>query len=295
MMLIPTETRHGINVTGIVVLFINAFLHLLVTVKSFVELTEYVFKIPGVKFFLSERISQDPLENFFGCQRQRGRTGENPNVDQFCKNTQALRVINSVCAHVPRGNCRGRRNVIDIKKESKALPKRRRQRSKPRLLSKNKENNSVEVNSPEDERQVVRTILSAESTVEEGPISSERELSCDESTDDTLTIVSDLEVDLEISDLSSDENVEDNPKPTMTMDKVSPKGKERLLCESDSSNVQRWEEETGLDCEKTDDEIVRGYGIILRRKDLWTLKDQSWLNDQVSVKSNVNLNYFLNM
>ena len=295
MMLMPTETRHGINVTGIVVLFINAFLHLLVTVKSFVELTEYVFKIPGVKFFLSERISQDPLENFFGCQRQRGRTGENPNVDQFCKNTQALRVINSVCAHVPRGNCRGRQNVIDIKKESKALPKRRRQRSKPRLLSKNKENNSVKVNSPEDKRQAVRTILSAESTVEEGPISSEQELSCDESTDDTLTIISDLEVDLEISDLSCDENVEDNPKPTMTMDKVSPKGKERLLCESDSSNVQRWEEETGLDCEKTDDEIVRGYGIILRRKDLWTLKDQSWLNDQVSVKSNVNLNYLLNM
>ena len=77
------------------------------------------------------------------------------------------------------------------------------------------------------------------------------------------------------------------------MDKVSSKGKERLLC--DSSNVQSWEEETGLDCEITDDEVVRGYGIILRQKDLWTLKDQSWLNDQVSVKSNVNLNYCLNM
>ena len=292
MMLMPTETCHGINVTGIVVLFISVFLHLLVTVKSFVELTEYIFKIPGVKFFLSERISQDPLENFFGCQRQRGRTGENPSVDQFCKNTQALRVINSVCAHVPRGNCRGRHNVLDIKKESKALPKRRRQRSKPVLLSKNKENNSVKVNSPEDERQAVKTVLSAESTVEEVPIKSERGLSCDESTDDALTIASDLEVDLEISDLSCDE---DNPKPTITMDKVSPKGKERSLCESDSSNVQKWEEETGLDCEIPDDEVVRGYGIILRQKDLWTLKDQSWLNDQVSVKSNVNFNYFLNM
>ena len=109
-------------------LFISAFLHLLITVKSFVELTEYIFKIPGVKFFLSERLSQDPLENFFGCQRQRGRTGKNPNVDQFCKNTQALRVINAVCAHVPRGNCRGKQHHIDIKKESKPLPKRCRQR-----------------------------------------------------------------------------------------------------------------------------------------------------------------------
>ena len=220
----------------------------------------------------------------FGCQRQRGRTGENPNVDQFC--------INSVCAHVPRGNCRGRQNLIDIKKESKALPKCRRQQSKPRLLSKNKENNSVKVNSPEDERQAVRTILSAESAVKEVLSSSKRELSGDESTNDALTFASDLEADQEILDLSCDENVEDNPKPTMTMDKVSPKSKERLLCDSESSIVQRWEEETRLDCEITDDEVVRGYGIILRQKDLGTLKDQSWLNDQVSVKSNMNLNYF---
>ena len=57
-------------------------------VKSFTELVQFIFKIPGVKFFLSERICQDPLENFFGCQRQRGRTDENPNVQQFCKNSQ---------------------------------------------------------------------------------------------------------------------------------------------------------------------------------------------------------------
>lgn len=94
------------------------------------------------------------------------------------------------------------------------------------------------MNSPEDERQAVRTILSAESTVEEVPIGSEQELSCDESVDDALTIASDLEVDLEISDLSCDENIEDNPKPTMLpMDKVSPKCKERLLY--NGSNVQR--------------------------------------------------------
>ena len=34
-------------------------------VKSFVELVRYIFTIPGVKYFLSERLSQDPLENFF--------------------------------------------------------------------------------------------------------------------------------------------------------------------------------------------------------------------------------------
>jgi len=100
----------------------DAFTH---TVQSFVELVKYVLQIPGVKFFLSEKISQDPLENFFGCQRQRGRTGENPNASQFCKNTQALRIINSVCDNIPKGNCRGRQLQIDMQ-DTKPLPKRRR-------------------------------------------------------------------------------------------------------------------------------------------------------------------------
>ena len=105
------------------------------------ELTKYIFKIPGVKFFLSERLSQDPIENFFGMQRQRGRTSENPNVYDFCKNTQALRIINSVCGNIPKGNSRGnKQSLIDVKKESKPLPKRRRVRkqcsSKENLLSR---------------------------------------------------------------------------------------------------------------------------------------------------------------
>jgi len=37
---------------------------------SFIELVEYVFTLPDVSVFLSQRISQDPLENFFGCQQQ---------------------------------------------------------------------------------------------------------------------------------------------------------------------------------------------------------------------------------
>ena len=102
------------------------------------ELTKYIFTIPGVKFFLSERFSQDPIENFFGCQRQRGCTSENPNVYDFCKNTQVLRVTNSVCGHVPRGNSRGSKHSLNNEqKENKPLPKRRRERkckSKEKLL-----------------------------------------------------------------------------------------------------------------------------------------------------------------
>lgn len=75
-------------------------------VKSFVELVRYLLKIPGVPPFLSRRVTQDPLEKFFGLQRQRGRVNENPNVAQFLKNTQALRVVQT-CTGSVRGNCRG--------------------------------------------------------------------------------------------------------------------------------------------------------------------------------------------
>ena len=93
-------------------------------VRSFVEIVQYIFTIPEVKCFLSERISQDPVEKFFGCQRQRGGTSDNPTVKEFCKNTQALRVINSVCGDIPHGNCRGNKHAIDAEEENQPLPKR---------------------------------------------------------------------------------------------------------------------------------------------------------------------------
>ena len=80
------------------------------------EIVRYLFTIPGVELFYSNRLCQDSLENFFGQQRQRGRTDENPNADQFVKNSQALRVINSTCA-TARGNCRA--GEIDPKHEKK--------------------------------------------------------------------------------------------------------------------------------------------------------------------------------
>ena len=80
----------------------------------------------GVKVFLSEHLSQDPLEKFFGCQRMRGGTHDNPSVREFCKNTQALRVINSFCRGPVKGNCRRNREPMNIEEESMPLPKRRR-------------------------------------------------------------------------------------------------------------------------------------------------------------------------
>ena len=80
--------------------------------------------MPGAPPFLSRRITQDPLEKFFGLQRQRGRVNENPNVQEFQKNSQALRVIQASASSV-KGNCRGNKEIDPME----CTPLHRRSRS----------------------------------------------------------------------------------------------------------------------------------------------------------------------
>ena len=85
------------------------------------ELVEYLFTVPGVTVFLSNRLCQHPLENFFGQQQQRGRVNEKPSVVEFLRNTQALRVIGTTCSNV-WGNCCGGA-VVEDAVLSEPLPK----------------------------------------------------------------------------------------------------------------------------------------------------------------------------
>ena len=66
------------------------------TVLSFLELVPIILKISGVTFFLSDKLNQDPLENFFGCVRQHGSANINPTIMEAMKSSQTLRVINSI-------------------------------------------------------------------------------------------------------------------------------------------------------------------------------------------------------
>ena len=51
---------------------------------------------------------------------------ENPNVAEFCKNTQALRVINCSCLNMVKVNCRGSQaSTTDWEKENQPLNKRK--------------------------------------------------------------------------------------------------------------------------------------------------------------------------
>lgn len=69
-------------------------------------------------FLLSERFSQDSLENYFGKQRARGGRNENPNMVQALENAAALRVQSSVALDPVRGNCRQKRQLdLDEKDE----------------------------------------------------------------------------------------------------------------------------------------------------------------------------------
>ena len=93
------------------------------------ELIPTIFKIPGVTCFLTEKLSQDPLEKFFGCQRQQGRTNDNPKVHEFLSNTQSLRIIDSINVHEITGNCRGtKRKAYDLESVDLNRPLKRRKR-----------------------------------------------------------------------------------------------------------------------------------------------------------------------
>ena len=78
-------------------------------------------------FFLFQDEEEVQTKCTSGCQRQRGRVNENPTVTEFCKNTEKLRVINSVCLDSVKGNCRGKKctEPLNMEKENRPLPQRK--------------------------------------------------------------------------------------------------------------------------------------------------------------------------
>jgi len=71
--------------------------------------TSSILSQPGVKYFLSEKLCQDPLEKLFGCLSQRGKANDNPMLNEVFKGTQALRVIGDINVKAIVGNCRGKK------------------------------------------------------------------------------------------------------------------------------------------------------------------------------------------
>ena len=76
--------------------------------KSFVELTKILLGIDGVKCILSDKYSQDPLEEHFTRQRRRAGCSENPSLYRFGQQELALNVMKSELITDLTGNTRGR-------------------------------------------------------------------------------------------------------------------------------------------------------------------------------------------
>ena len=96
-------------------------------------MTKYLFSQPGSEglFLLSEHVSQDPLENYFGKQRARGGRCDNPTEQDALKNAVGIRAQQFLELDSVQGNCRRKRNTVDtdnldINSYCTPLPKRKR-------------------------------------------------------------------------------------------------------------------------------------------------------------------------
>ena len=84
--------------------------------------------LPGVKYLLSERYCQDPLESFFGKQRAIGRYNSNPTVEQYLHNSNQLRIIHTLGLDPIRSNIRGQRRGVVCEYIDKLIPRRSKSR-----------------------------------------------------------------------------------------------------------------------------------------------------------------------
>lgn len=100
-------------------------------VKSFVEVVKFLFDLPGTsgQYLLSERFTQDPLENYFSRQRARGGRCDNPTVGSCLEAAQSIRVQRSLALQPVRGNCSRKRRLFSGKEEIDDTPLRKRSRS----------------------------------------------------------------------------------------------------------------------------------------------------------------------
>jgi hypothetical protein len=122
--MLSMQTLEGLKITGMKfhsqnIVFIQFVVH------SFIEIVPFLLSMDGAKFLLSERFNQDNVEIFFAKQRARCGRGDNPTVNQFIYNTQAIRTSRSM-SKVTSSNIRKRKLFHDIDDLSQPLRKRSR-------------------------------------------------------------------------------------------------------------------------------------------------------------------------
>ncbi|XP_071476835.1 uncharacterized protein [Diadema antillarum] len=96
------------------------------TVRSFVQLAKELLLEDGVEFVLSEKFSQDPLEEYFSRQRGVGGRFDNPDVHQFGSNILPLHVAGSSIAVSAKANVKSQKRKTAV--DSTPLQSRKRKR-----------------------------------------------------------------------------------------------------------------------------------------------------------------------
>ena len=99
-------------------------------VLSFVEAARYLLTLPNMQgqYLLSERFSQDPLEDYFSRQRAKGGRCDNPTAYASIQAAQSLRVQGSFALQPVRGNCSRKRRLFPEQPtiDDRPIPKRSR-------------------------------------------------------------------------------------------------------------------------------------------------------------------------
>ena len=76
------------------------------TINALIEVVKFLLS-EGCEFVLSERLCQDPLEEYLGYQRARGRFSDNPTLQAFGYNDRTIATQRG-SAPIIRGNVCGR-------------------------------------------------------------------------------------------------------------------------------------------------------------------------------------------
>ncbi|XP_071855159.1 uncharacterized protein [Apostichopus japonicus] len=95
-----------------------------IAVHSFTEITKLLLAMDGVNFFLSDKLNQDPVEEFFSKQRSAGGHHDNPSAEQFGHHLMKNIAAGSHAAASRRANVRREQPSKDISDEP--LPKKKR-------------------------------------------------------------------------------------------------------------------------------------------------------------------------
>lgn len=82
-----------------------------ITAYSLIEAVKFLLQ-DGMEYVLSEKFCQDPCEEYFGVQRSLGRRCDNPDLQMFGYNDNAIRIQRHISSNT--GNTRGRHNDHNI-------------------------------------------------------------------------------------------------------------------------------------------------------------------------------------